>query len=146
MLNQNEINYSDLIIGKQYTCKCYTIVEKLTIEGILTNSWDSFVFVRTNKPQFTFQVFPNKVVSFYENIDFPNILPCKILEPYTSCPISYEDFEDGDEIITIDDRYIYKKDILEEWLQHNSKNPLTNQEINETQVKYFTVIILPFID
>ena len=145
MLNPNEINYIDLIIGKQYTCKCYTITKKLTIEGIIS-SYDSYVFVKTNKPEFTFQVFPNKVVSFYEIIDVPKILPCKILEPYARCPISYEDFEDGDEIITIDDRYIFKKDILEEWLQNNFRNPLTNEEINETQVKYFTVIILPFIN
>jgi hypothetical protein len=59
------------------------------------------------------------------------------------CPITWEYFEDGDEIITIDDRFMFRKKELEDWLKQKYVNPLTNIEIKESDLKYYTVIILP---
>jgi len=138
-----EINYNNLIIGKQYICKWYTKTKIVRIRKI--ENYSDFVFIATNRPELTFQVSPNKIGRFYEETDETENtnMSCKILEPYTQCPISWNYFEDGDEIITIDDRFVFSKEALEEWLQNKYVNPVTNEEINESQLKYYTVIILP---
>jgi hypothetical protein len=142
----NEINYDELIIGKEYICKCYSMYNKLKITKIEYNFMNSgIIFVRTNKPAHIYQVFPNKTVSFFKELTVSYNIKTIILEPYTMCPITWEYFEDGDEIITIDDRFMFRKKELEDWLKQKYVNPLTNIEIKESDLKYYTVIILPLI-
>jgi hypothetical protein len=140
----NEINYNDLIIGKEYICKCYTMIHKLKIMKIHKNFMNTdMIFVTTNIPSYTYQIFPNKTVSFFEDSTISYYIKTIILEPYTMCPITWEYFEDGDEIIAIDDRFMFRKKALENWLENKYVNPLTNIVIKETDLKYYTVIILP---
>jgi len=142
----NEINYNDLIIGKEYICKCYSMSNKLKIMKIEKNFSNSgIIFVRTNIPSLTYQVFPNKTVSFYKDNTISYDIKTIILEPYTMCPITLDYFEDGDEIITIDDRFIFRKKELEDWLEKKYVNPATNLDIKESDLSYYTVIILPLI-
>jgi RNA polymerase sigma-54 factor len=55
------------------------------------------IFVTTNIPSYTYQIFPNKTVSFFEDNTISYYIKTIILEPYTMCPITWEYFEDGDE-------------------------------------------------
>ena len=140
----HEINYNELVIGKEYICKCLNMSNKEEIKKI--EKIGIAIFVHTNIPEHTYQVYPYKMVKFYDNSEDNTIsknIQCIILEPYTMCPISWEYFEDGDEIITIDDRFMFKKKELENWLEQKYVNPLTNMEIKKTDLKYYTVIILP---
>lgn len=142
----HEINYNELVIGKEYICKCLNMSNKEEIKKI--EKIGIVIFVHTNIPEHTYQVYPYKMVKFYDNSEnntISNNIQCIILEPYTICPITYEYFEDGDEIITIDDRFIFRKKELEDWLEQKYVNPLTNMEIKTSDLKYYTVIILPSI-
>lgn len=142
----HEINYNELVIGKEYICKFSNMSNKEKIKKI--EKIGIVIFVHTNIPEHTYQVYPYKMVKFYDNSEnktISNNIQCIILEPYTMCPITYEYFEDGDEIITIDDRFMFKKKELENWLEQKNTNPLTNMEIKTSDLKYYTVIILPSI-
>jgi cytidylate kinase len=145
----NTINYKDLRVGKTYITitKCYNknMTDIETIIKIEENFMNTdLVFVKTNKN--TYQVFPNSTVDFYNyvvEVEKIKLVKSIILQPYTECPISYEEIADGDDITIINERFIFLTAPLEEHLKIRFKNPITNMEIKETDIKYYTAIILP---
>ena len=136
------VNYDNLVIGKEYKCMhAHLPTHVLRITGILTIG--DHKFICTNRSEYTYQVYPNQTVKFYEKTIYNNEYNCKIIQPYTKCPISWEDIEDGDEISIIDDRFIFSKEKLQECLAIKFVNPFTNLPITELQLKHYVAIIFP---
>jgi len=136
------VNYDNLTIGKEYKCKHEHLpTQVLKIMGILT--FGDYKFIRTNRSEYTYQVYPNQKVEFYEKTMYNNEYNCKIIEPYIKCPISFEDIEDGDDISIIDDRYIFSKENLDKCLANKFVNPFTNVPITQSQVKHYVAFTFP---
>lgn len=141
---------TNLIIGNQYVCK--SIYPSISVKILIINKIEtiaSHIFVYTNIPEYTYQVYPQKLVMFYTLNEYNKIsnvqnnYNIKIIKPDTLCPISLEIIQDDQEIITIDgtEHIIFLKDQLEKCFETKKTNPLTGLVVNNTQIKYYNAII-----
>ena len=140
-----EILQNDIVIGNEYICKSkYISVPDKLLRIIKIDHSSDIIFVYTNDPTCTYQIYPHKTVSFYKpDICQNKKLDIKILKPNTFCPISLEIINDNHEIIIINgtEQDVFLKDNLEKWFTTKKSNPLTGLLVNDTQLKYYSAVI-----
>ncbi len=68
------------------------------------------------------------------------------LPPGTENAITYDEFEDGDEVIVLNDKknspsHRFKRSGLEQWIRENPSNPLTREPITQAGISRYTARI-----
>ena len=68
-----------------------------------------------------------------------------IIEPNQFDPVTYEDIEDGDRVVLInnDKRFMFKENVFNTIYNNKQINPFTNEHINYNQINRYIVIIFP---
>ena len=68
-----------------------------------------------------------------------------IIEPNQFDPVTFEDIEDGDRVVLInnDKRFMFKENVFNTIYNNKQINPFTNEPINLNQINKYIVIILP---
>lgn len=136
---------NDLIVGEYY--KEYDTIKK-TFTGtkkFLGKDSQGFLIFDAN---FNAKCYNNPNIFYYYNKNInviPNNIDVLIIKPYQEDPITYEEFEDGDMVVLInnDMRFMFKDYVFNQLFNNSKKNPLTNELININYIHKYVVIILP---
>lgn len=147
-----ETNVNNLIIGNKYVCQCiYPSIPVKLLKITKIENLSGLTFIYTNMSEYTYQVYPQKLVICYtedeykkiSNISMQNNYPIKLVPSNTICPISLDVIQDDDEIIIIQgtEHVIFLRDQLEKCFETKKISPLTGLPINNAQLKYYTAII-----
>ena len=89
-------------------------------------------------------VFKYFLIKKYNSNNYIN-LNMLIIEPNQFDPVTYEDIEDGDRVVLInnDKRFMFKENVFNTIYNNKQINPFTNEPINLNQINKYIVIILP---
>lgn len=87
------------------------------------------------------------IFRYFKQIDHNNHINLNmlIIEPNQFDPVTYEDIEDGDRVVLInnDKRFMFKENVFNTIYNNKQINPFTNEPINLNQINKYIVIILP---
>jgi len=132
-----ELTYDELIPNAYYIVKFNEHVSTHLFLGISDDNYA--IFDGTNDSKIHMNLICHK---FYNINPMTLITPIKtlIIEPGEYDPITFDSIEDGDIIILInnDKRFMFKEDTFKNHIL--SKNPYTNEKINQQDIiKYIAV-------
>jgi hypothetical protein len=140
LLYKMELTYDQLIPNTYY----YVLYEKFIYKNLFLGISDEkfVIFDGTNNSRFHCNPLYYK---FYNTNPTPLIISTKILiiGPNEYDPITFDSIEDGDIIILInnDKRFMFKENTFKNHIV--SKNPFTNEKLNQNNIIKYIAVIMP---
>jgi hypothetical protein len=138
------LHSNELVIGQYY--KEYDLLRKRMnghkkFLGIDNNGF--LIFDATNNARC--HTDPNIFLYFRIKKNNYNNLNMLIIQPNNFDPVTYEDIEDGDRVVLInnDKRFMFKENVFNTIYNNKQINPFTNEFIDLNQINRYIVIVFP---